>query len=125
MRVVIITKLRDLHYMVTASVRHSQKLSVVAWVAVKQDGIVVCTHCTCMAGLGEACSHIIAALLFTLEANTKMKRMSHAPPYHVPCLWLPPSFQSVPCAELSDVDFATPQERKVDDAKTSTSDSSE
>ena len=72
------------HYMITVSVRHSQKLSVhpaKPWVAVKQSGTVVCAHCSCMAGLGEACSHI-AALLFTLEANTKMKKTPHVPHYH-------------------------------------------
>ena len=125
MRVVQITKLHDLHYMITASVRHSQKLSVAPakpWVAVKQNGIVVCTHCTCMAGLGEACSHV-AALLFTLEGNTKMKK--NVTCTSLPCSWLPPSFQSVPYAELSDVEFATPQEkrRKVNDTNTSTWDS--
>ena len=98
MRVVQITKLHDLHYMITASVRHSQKLSVAPakpWVAVKQNGIVVGTHCTCMAGLGEACSHI-AALLFTLEGNTKMKK--NVTCTSLPRSWLPPSFQSVPYA---------------------------
>ena len=47
-------------YVVTARVRHSQRVSatpVRTWVAVKQDGAVVCAHCTCIAGLGEACSH--------------------------------------------------------------------
>ena len=82
-RVVQITKLCHPHYMVTASVRHSQKLSVAP---VKENGIVVCTHCSCMVGLGEACSHI-AALLFTLEGNTKMKR-------NITC-------SSLPCLDLN------------------------
>ena len=50
-------------FLVTARVKHSQKLSaalVKPWVAVEQKGMVVCAHCTCMAGLGEACSHIAA-----------------------------------------------------------------
>ena len=68
-----------------------------------------------MAGLGEACSHTTASL-FTLEGNTKIS---------LPCSWLPPSFQSVAYAELSDIDFATPQvkRRKVDDTNTSAWDS--
>jgi len=75
-KVIKLTKLADPHYMVTAAVRHSQKLSVPSakpWVAVKQNGTVVCAHCSCMAGLGEACSHI-AAVLFTLEGNTTVNK---------------------------------------------------
>jgi len=52
-------------YLITARVKHSQKLSVIpvkAWVAVEQSGIIICAHCDCMAGLGEACSHISAIL---------------------------------------------------------------
>ena len=38
------------------------------WVAINLKGTSVKTaHCTCMAGLGESCSHI-GALLFKLEA---------------------------------------------------------
>jgi len=74
--VIKLTKFADPHYMVTAAVRHSQKLSVPSaklWVAVKQNGTVVCANCSCMAGLGEAYSHI-AAVLFTMEANTTVNK---------------------------------------------------
>lgn len=59
----------------TALVRHSQCLFLLAlkvWVSIKQNGEILCAHCTCMAELGEAHSHI-AAVLFTAEANTKTK----------------------------------------------------
>ena len=59
-------------YLATGCVKHSQSLSATPakpWVAVKTEGTVVVAHCTCMAGLGEACLHI-AALLFLLEGNT-------------------------------------------------------
>ena len=59
---------------VLGDVKHSQRLSVSSlhpWVAVEPNGIVLCAHCTCMAGLGEACSHV-AALLFTMEINTRL-----------------------------------------------------
>ncbi|KAH7957805.1 hypothetical protein HPB52_022770 [Rhipicephalus sanguineus] len=36
------------------------------WVLVKRDGTVSTAHCTCMAGLGEVCTHV-AALLFKVE----------------------------------------------------------
>lgn len=53
-------------YLVTASIKHSQWLSVApakAWIG--DDGIVLYN---CMAGLGEACSHI-AVIIFTLHAK--------------------------------------------------------
>ncbi|XP_065069708.1 uncharacterized protein LOC135694769 [Rhopilema esculentum] len=43
------------------------------WVAINnQHGWILTANCTCMAGLGSACSHI-AALLFKLEAATHYK----------------------------------------------------
>ena len=44
--------------LVRARVRHSQRLSAAPlqpWVAAEDTGVVICAHCTCMAGLGEAC----------------------------------------------------------------------
>jgi len=43
-----------------ASVKHCQQLSTPPlwpWVAIEQNGTILCAHCTCKAGLGEACSH--------------------------------------------------------------------
>ena len=42
------------------------------WIIGKRDGKIVAAHCNCMAGLGEACSHI-AALLFYIEAAVKIR----------------------------------------------------
>ena len=95
-------------YLITALVRHSQKISatpVQAWVATKQDGRVVCGHCTCMAGLGEVCSHI-AAILFTVEANTKHKQATTST--SLPCSWLPPTFRSVSFAPIAAINFNLP-----------------
>ena len=40
----------------------------VPWVALsKMQGIVLCAHCSCMAGLEETCRHV-AGLLFKIEA---------------------------------------------------------
>ena len=89
-------------FLIAARVKHSQKLSaapVKPWVAMEQQGVVVCAHCT---GLGEACSHI-AALLFTVETNTQLKKRTAYT--SLPCSWLPPTFRSVPDAQLCDVDF--------------------
>ena len=55
-------------YLIMASVKHSQRLSLspVKAIGSEKKGVVLCAHCNCMAGLGEACSHI-TAILFTLE----------------------------------------------------------
>ena len=55
--------------LVIGNVNHSYALSATPlhpWVVVKSSGVVVCGHCTCMAGLSEMCSHV-GALLFWLE----------------------------------------------------------
>ena len=107
----------------SCKVKHSQRLSAAPlqpWVAVEKDGLVVCAHCNCMAGLGEACSHI-AALLFTLEANSQVKKSLSCT--SLPCYWLPPTFKSVPFARICDIDFTAPQtkQRKLcDDQQVST-----
>ncbi|KAH7947549.1 hypothetical protein HPB52_013148 [Rhipicephalus sanguineus] len=49
------------HIIARTKVNHSQAISsqpLEPWLLVKQDGMVEAAHCTCMAGLGEACSHI-------------------------------------------------------------------
>ena len=94
--------------LVLASVRHSQRLSgglLVPWIVAKTEGTIICGHCTCMAGLGEACSHI-AALLFTLEKNTRHQQNTACT--SLPCAWLPPSCQAVSYSEIAGIDFATP-----------------
>lgn len=55
-------------------VKHSQKLNLKplhCWLVVDHNGIVLCAHCTCMAGLGEVCSHVGAAL-FALESWSRL-----------------------------------------------------
>ena len=41
--------------------------NLVSVTVIDNQGIVLCGHCTCIAGLGEVCSHI-GAVLFTVEA---------------------------------------------------------
>ena len=99
-------------FILMALVKHSQRLTappLKVWVATKQQGEVLCAHCTCMAGLGEACSHI-AALLFAVETNTQLK--SQFSSTSLPCSWLPPSFRSVPFAEIANIDFTTPAQKR-------------
>ena len=101
-------------FLAIAQVKHSQRISttpLTPWITVEKVGTVLCAHCTCMAGLGEACSHI-AALLFTLEANTHMKKRLSCT--SLPCAWLPPSFRSVPYAPISEIDFYSQKKRNED-----------
>lgn len=79
--------------LVSCKVKHSQRLSTEPlrpWVAVEKDSLVVCGHCNCVAGLGEACSHI-SALLFTLDANSQVKKSM--------------SCTSLPCSDIQNCSF--------------------
>ena len=100
------------YLVVSAKVRHSQTVSAQPahpWVAAQTNGTIICAHCTCMAGLGEVCSHI-SALLFTIEAHTKFQKdvscTSQA------CQWLPPTLKNVKYAAISDIDFSAPSTKR-------------
>ena len=102
-----------------ATVKHSQRLTappLQPWIAAEKDGKILCAHCTCMAGLGEACSHI-SALLFAIEANTRIRKNTSCTSN--PCSWLAPSIRKVAYAPVCKIDFTTPQKkRSMDDDST-------
>lgn len=54
----------------------------------------------------------IAALLFTMEANSNVKKNLSCT--SVPCYWLPPTSKNVPFSEICDIDFTAPQTKKKD-----------
>lgn len=105
-----------------SQVNHSQALStepLEPWLLLNKDGKVEVGHCTCMAGLGEACSHV-SAVLYYLEAAVR-RRDGQA------CTdkengWLPPYLSNVPPAKLSDIDFssAAMKKRRLDGARKTT-----
>lgn len=75
----------------------------------KADGIVLTAHCTCMAGVGEACSHI-GACLFAVDTGVKMKN-------DVTCTgkenaWLPAHVEKVQFKRLKDIDFTSSKGKK-------------
>ena len=110
---------RSESYFVHARVRHSQKVSATPlhpWVGVEKNGTILCGHCDCMAGLGEACSHV-AAVLFALEFNTRVKDTACT---SLPCSWLPPSFQSVEYAPVAQIDFSLKKSTPPTSQETST-----
>ena len=99
--------------LIRANVKHSQKLSaspLKPWIAAETNGTIMCAHCTCMAGLGEVCSHI-SAVLFAVDYNTRMKNSTSAT--SLPCAWLPPTMQKVPYAQLCDIDFTSSKQKKL------------
>ena len=68
------------------------------------DGVVICTHCTCMAGLGEVCSHV-SAILFYIDATYRLKSCTE-----IPCTWnMPANIDSIPYAKITDIDFSKPK----------------
>ena len=86
--------------------------------ATKNDDEVMCVYCFCMAGLGEACSHI-AALLFAAQTNIELKSQ-----FTCTSLSCSQSFQSVPFAEITQIDFSSPVQKSKCLMKTTEPDSS-
>ena len=75
---------------------HSQRLNepqLKPWVALREDGMVLGAHCNCMAGLGEACSHIGSVLFYLLEQCAKKE--SSPSVTSIKCKWSQPSRESL------------------------------
>lgn len=83
------------------------------WIAAEQTGTVLTGHCTCMAGLGETCSHV-AVLMFAVMSGVRMR--DDMPCTSLPCQWLQPAqTKKICCSELSSIDLFSPimQKRKI------------
>ncbi|WAR18836.1 hypothetical protein MAR_000674 [Mya arenaria] len=96
---------------VTAKFLHSQRLnekSLRPWIIAERDGPIIAGHCTCMAGLGETCTHV-ASLLFCIEAVVKLRESRTVTE-------LPRTFNHVSYAQLKEIDFtsAATLKRKFD-----------
>ena len=71
------------------------------------DGTVDCGHCTCMAGLGEVCSHV-AAILFYLESAARSKLTCT----QTSCMWKEPTFvDAIPYLPISELPLSKPKPR--------------
>ncbi|XP_047135771.1 uncharacterized protein LOC124812781 [Hydra vulgaris] len=111
-------KLFDEKCLVIGKVYHSQKHKETAastWIISEMDGKVIYAHCNCMAGLGEACSHI-GAVLFYIDAAVRIrdsKTVTEKKAYWM----LPSSIKDIPYAECIDIDFTSPNtlKRKFDE----------
>ncbi|XP_057310950.1 uncharacterized protein LOC130648858 [Hydractinia symbiolongicarpus] len=73
------------------------------WVAVAKSGKVVAGHCTCMAGLGETCSHV-AAILYKVEAAVR-QGLTHTTPTDLPCQWNQNFTRNVKAFKICDIIF--------------------
>ena len=90
----------------TYILRNKNEASLKVWVAAKDDGNILTAHCTCMAGMGETCSHI-TAVLFAVEAAIRSRVRASCT--DLPCRWLNPGSKTqVICVPASDVDFSRP-----------------
>ena len=98
-------------------VLHSQRMRekpLQPWIIADKDGSILAAHCNCMAGLGEACTHV-AALLFAVEATVKLrdaKTVTQEKAYWL----LPNSVKGVSYKQCREIDFtsATTLKKKLD-----------
>ena len=81
--------------------------------AAKKDGTILYAHCTYMADLGEACSHVVA-LLFCAEANTQAR--NNASTTSGANQWIWPTIQRVECASIADINLK--KRRRVEPTST-------
>lgn len=80
------------------------------WIIAQKTGIVEAAHCNCMAGLGEACSHI-GALLFYIETAVRIEKAKTVT--QEKAYWLLPSgIDKVPYAEVQNIDFTSAETKK-------------
>lgn len=96
----------------SSQVRHSQAFNdklLTPWILVKEDGEVLCAHCTCKAGLGEACSHI-GAMLFYVEVV--VRRRDGQVCTDLENAWLPPQVRLLNGKQVSALSFASSKMKK-------------
>ena len=67
------------------------------WLGIKPNGAIICAHCNCMAGAGEACSHV-AATLYAVMAGVRLR--DEASCTSEPCQWLAPTVTKKVYAQL-------------------------
>ena len=80
------------------------------WVIAEENGTIQSAHCTCMAGLGEACSHV-GALLFYVDAAVKIKNSKTVT--EEPAYWkLPSGLQKKQQKPVKDLNFQSAKAMK-------------
>lgn len=90
---------------VVGLVEHTQRINeppLKPWVLCQSAGIVLAAHCTCLAGLGEACSHV-GAILYAVEAMVRSSENQSKTDFA--CQWNHPGRSTIdrflPLSEMS------------------------
>ena len=107
-----VKKIIENNFLIVAKVRHGQsqftKKPEDSWLGIKSDSSIINAHCTCMAGVGEACSHVGAVMFYLMLTSEYNKRnLGDDACTSLPCAWLPPSATEVAYLELSEIDFTS------------------
>ncbi|XP_014679849.1 PREDICTED: uncharacterized protein LOC106819776 [Priapulus caudatus] len=92
---------------ISGRVKHSQRMNdtcLVPWLICEKEGTVLSGHCTCMAGIGEVCSHV-GALLFAVEAAVKIRNSRTVT--EEKCYWLPSAVTKVQYKTIQEIDFTS------------------
>ena len=102
-------------YVILGQVKHSQRMNdplVKCWVIGEKTGTVCSAHCTCMAGLGECCSHV-ASILFYLEVTGRVKDQLSCT--QVKCNWIIPKFsKDIEYLPIASINFAASRKLKAE-----------
>ena len=100
-------------FKVLPSQRQSESLTTYnVWVCLQKDyGWVLTAKCSCIAGLGSACSHL-AALLFKIESACHLKVTEGISPTSVLCEWNK-SKKSVQPAHIKLINFSRPRKHQL------------
>ncbi|KAJ8944604.1 hypothetical protein NQ314_009439 [Rhamnusium bicolor] len=94
-------------------VQHSMKArepKLKVWIITEKNSEVCTAHCTCMAGLGEACSHIAAALYAAEHATNIKKNISCT---DITAAWPVPSQSGVQPTTVASMDWGKSTESKT------------
>ncbi|XP_048735015.2 uncharacterized protein LOC125650616 [Ostrea edulis] len=103
-----------------ANVNHSQRTTeppCKVWCAVKTTGDILSSHCDCMAGLGEVCSHV-AAMLFKTEACVRLGYKESCT--SVTCKWNATFTKKVNPVPVVEMDFSKPKRTDINNNATPT-----
>ncbi|XP_049520315.1 uncharacterized protein LOC125944158 [Dermacentor silvarum] len=111
-RNLIAKKLPSKRVVLLSQVNHSQRLReapLKVWLLADIDGSIITAHCTCMAGAGEACSHV-GATLFAVETAVRIR--DSATCTDKSNVWLPAHSPMTEFKRLQDIDFSSSKAKK-------------
>ena len=77
-------------------------------ISCKKKGYLMTAHCTCMAGCGEACSHV-AAVLFAVDQLTRDGENCEEARTSIKCIWNSYCKEQVVPATVDTLDFSHPR----------------